>query len=336
MNLVVLPAPGSGLGSMAATGQLERLFVHLGYYANACSLTYITWGDYDAEARLWHPFAQQTGARLVHATERRPWLRRADLLRCMNLRAALPALRTRRPVVVSLGADYAAMARIHGRPAWTWRLLQAVVIRRARRVLVPNRQMATALMGRYPGRPITHHPNWTDCERFQPGEPIAPTQRYRTVLFVGRLVKEKNLEALAVAVASLPDLRLVCVGAGPLHDRLITLRAECVGPQPWTSLPNWYRGSDVFALPSLTEGHPKALTEAMACGVPCLVSPAVTEGGDAVYRTDDLVGGLTALLRDDVAGDYRHRARRYALAHYDVTRLMPTEIAWLHAAARSA
>ena len=332
MRLVVFPAPGSGLASMASTGQLERLFVHLSHYANAFDLAYVTWGDPDEEARLWKPFADQMGAQLVHASRRRAALRRADVVRCMNLSAARTALPSLRPFVVSLGADYAAIAKIHGRPAWKWRLLQAVAIRRARRVLVPNRQMATDLMCRYPGRPIVHQPNWVDCERFAPTGVYGLGQT-RLVLFVGRLVKEKNLEALAQAVAVLPNARLLCVGDGPMRDRLTKLGAECVGPQPWTSLPHWYHSADVFALPSLSEGHPKALAEAMACGLACVVSSAVTEGGDAVYRTDDLVAGLKELFREDVAGDYGRRARAYAVANWDVKILMARELDWLREAA---
>ena len=39
MRLGILPAVNSGLGSLAKTGQLERLYVHLGHYAEAFSLT---------------------------------------------------------------------------------------------------------------------------------------------------------------------------------------------------------------------------------------------------------------------------------------------------------
>src|SRR3990167_3178107 len=64
LNVAVIPAPGSGLASMRATGQLERLYTHLAHYANRFHLTYVTWGNYHDEARLWQPFAEQTGARL--------------------------------------------------------------------------------------------------------------------------------------------------------------------------------------------------------------------------------------------------------------------------------
>jgi len=332
LKVAVIPAPGSGLASMARTGQLERFYAHLAYYAARFHLTYVTWGDYPEEARLWRPFAEQAGARLVHASQRE-W-RHADVFRCMNLAATKAVLRIGRPFVCSIGADYAAIARIHGRRAWKWKLLQAVALRWAARVLVPNRQMATDLMVRYPGRPIVHHPNWVDVERFCP-ESGLPRGGDRRVLYVGRLVKEKNLEALAAAVAAIPKARLVLVGEGPLRARLTALGAECVGPQPWTSLPHWYRGADVFCLPSLTEGHPKALAEAMACGLACIVSWAVSDGGDAVWRTSDFEGGIRDLLQWPwVAQDFGQRARRYAVEHWDARQLIPKELDWVEEAGR--
>lgn len=332
MRLGVIPAPNSGLASMNATGQLARLFRHLGYYAEHFDLTYVTWGDPEAERRLWQPFEDKTGARLVTA-HRYAALRDCDVLRCLNLHATMAAMPTRRPYVMSYGADYPALAAIHGRPAWKWKALRAVAVRRARTVLVPNERMALALMDRYPYAGIVHHPNWVDCEMFAPRD-LRHGGRGFHVLSVGRLVKEKNLEALALAVRRLdPPAGLICLGEGPLKARLRALGAICYGAEAWERLPAWYHCTDVFALPSLSEGHPKALTEAMASGMPCLVSQAVTEGGFAVLRTDDLVAGLRRLLEPKLADEYAAAARAWALARWDVKMLMPKEIGYLRAAA---
>ena len=112
------------------------------------------------------------------------------------------------------------------------------------------------------------------------------------------------------------------------------LGARCVGPQPWEDLPGWYRGPYIFALTSLSEGHPKALTEAMASGLPCVVSEAVTEGGNAVIRVapENLAEGIKLALANR---EYGIAARAHAIQHWDVRNLMPREIRYLKEAARS-
>ena len=332
MKLGVIPAPNSGLWSMPRTGQVERLFRHLAYYAEHFDLRYVTWGEPEEEWRLWKPFHDKTGAQLVHASARFRALRECDVLRCMNLHATMAAMPTFRPFVVSLGADYQAIAKIHGRPAWKWKALQAVAIRRARRVLVPNERMALDLMERCPYASIVHHSNWIDTEMFKPGGVKFPT-RNQTVLYVGRLVKEKNLAVLARACSSL-NVFLVCVGEGPMREELECAGAHCTGTVDWPLLPGWYQGCSVFAIPSLSEGHPKALTEAMASGLPCVVSDAVTEGGDAVIRVapENLAEGIKLALAN---GEwYGKAARAHAVQHWAVKRLMPREIGYLKAAAR--
>jgi glycosyltransferase involved in cell wall biosynthesis len=133
--------------------------------------------------------------------------------------------------------------------------------------------------------------------------PLAPdalrSQRDANVIgWVGRLVPIKNvpvlLEALALLATRNASARLLLVGDGPeraalaaLADRLgIAGRVELAGfvDDPAQALARM----DVFALPSLHEGLPVALLEAMAAGVPCVAAavggiPEV-EGGAAAIR----------------------------------------------------
>lgn len=115
---------------------------------------------------------------------------------------------------------------------------------------------------------------------FQPNDFVVGT--------VGRLAPAKDPETLCRAVALLddiPEIRLLFVGSGPLHNRLEQLAAELhitdrvifAGAQQ--DVTPFLHAMNMFVLPSRTEGFGLSLIEAMACGRPCIAanSPAITE-----------------------------------------------------------
>lgn len=204
-----------------------------------------------------------------------------DVLRCTSLLGAIPAIVAKAmygiPFVFSHGADYIRIAQIHGRSrlhVQKWRALRAVAMRMASAVIVQNSEMAVRLAGEYPTAKVRFIPNWVDTDLFSP-RPYQKTGNQ--VLYVGRLVEEKNLKTLAWACRA-AGAELVCAGEGPLIDEIRSLRGTMLRAVPWGDLPSLHRGSDVFAMPSYTEGHCKSLMEAMSSGLPCIVSKAVTEG----------------------------------------------------------
>jgi glycosyltransferase involved in cell wall biosynthesis len=95
--------------------------------------------------------------------------------------------------------------------------------------------------------------------------------RPRRVCSIGRLHEEKNYELLLRALAG-TDIELLLVGSGPREQALRNLAAGLrvhvvfMGNRPSRELPDIIRSAAVFVLPSRTEGHPKALLEAMATG----------------------------------------------------------------------
>lgn len=109
--------------------------------------------------------------------------------------------------------------------------------------------------------------------RAEPGEAL--------VAYVGRLSEEKNprllLDALAILMRRRPARAIFC-GEGRLHGA-IRARASALGiadriilpgfvPDVWSRL----KASDVMVALSVFEGHPNAVLEGMACGVPLVVS----------------------------------------------------------------
>jgi SAM-dependent methyltransferase len=168
------------------------------------------------------------------------------------------------------------------------------------------------------------------------------------VLYVGRLGQEKNVARLIEALALLrePSLKLRLVGDGRLRGDLerrareAGVTAEFLGVVPHGRLPQQFRAADCFVLPSLTEGNPKALIEAMACGLPCAASarggiPSIVEDGVTGLLFDpedvaDIAGAVERLLVDRaLARELGERARAKALRLYDVHALLKAEISFV-------
>ena len=347
IHVGIFPAVGSGLGSMAATGQLERLYVHLSAYTDCGALTYHTYGGYAEERQPWERFYRQTGANLVAAPAGGlrgallwPWrdarrFKTLDVCRVMSLRGAPPALMAywlwRVPFVVSLGNDYPGINRLHGRSTWKIRWLERCVTRWAAAIFVNNKARAER-MRRTNGR-VHHVPSWVDLERFHPDAPraLARNRQRRRLLYVGRFVVEKNLVPVAQA-AHAAGVEFVCLGAGPEEDALRAAGAACLGVIPWEELPGWYTSSDAFILPSFLEGHPKALLEALACDVPCLISNTLDGCRD--------LPGFRFNPRKIVSFPWMFRMhgplRRDAVSQFARDLVLPREVALVEQTCRSA
>ena len=117
----------------------------------------------------------------------------------------------------------------------------------------------------------------------------------RLVLSVGRLSKEKNLEALVEPMRRLPRTRLAIVGDGPhragLERAFAGTPTVLPGPLHGEELAAAYASADVFAFPSTTETLGLVALEALASGVPVVGARA----GGIPFAVDD---GRTGLLAD--------------------------------------
>ena len=120
-------------------------------------------------------------------------------------------------------------------------------------------------------------------------------------LYVGRISKEKNLEAFLSA--DLPGVKAV-VGGGPLRAALERRYPQAVftGPRSGEELARHYASADAFVFPSRTDTFGLVMLEAMASGVPVAAYPVTGP-------CDVIAPGVSGVLDEDLA-----RAARAALA----------------------
>lgn len=128
------------------------------------------------------------------------------------------------------------------------------------------------LLGTPPRDSCTLLFNGVDGAIFHPAESPAPDASRparRKVLFVGRYVEKKGLAVIRALAASRPDLDFVMVGGGPIRpSRWGLANLEDFGPLGPEPLAELYRSVDLLLLPSVGEGYPLVIQEAMACGLP--------------------------------------------------------------------
>jgi glycosyltransferase involved in cell wall biosynthesis len=152
--------------------------------------------------------------------------------------------------------------------------------------------------------PVRVIPNGVDSSVFQPAPRVERGQSdKRNVLFVGRLQAQKNLGRVLKSFAEIRSLghpaRLHIVGDGPLRADMQALAARLCdandlvwhGWLPKEKLAALYQFADIFVNPSLYEGMPNTVLEAMSSGLPVIASN--TGGNDALVQD-----GVTGLLFD--------------------------------------
>lgn len=141
-----------------------------------------------------------------------------------------------------------------------------------------------------------------------------PQTRGRTVaLFLGRIHEKKGFDVLLPALARVSDPLLLLLVAGPdeggyrqavekLADATgVAARIHFVGPVEGEAKRMLLGGADFFVLPSHQEGDSVAIKEALASGLPVLISrrchfPEVSSS-NAGLVVDDTVDGVAAALR---------------------------------------
>ena len=128
---------------------------------------------------------------------------------------------------------------------------------------------------------ISVNPYGVDLDLFSPS--LTANSARAQILFVGQVGLRKGVLELLHAFSGLNANAGLCL-IGPIEAGLTKPAQKDVdfrGPVPMAALPHFYRGADVFCLPSWEEGFPLVLLQAMASGLPVVATDA-TGAGDIV------------------------------------------------------
>lgn len=144
-------------------------------------------------------------------------------------------------------------------------------------------------------------PNGVDVQKFRPDATQRPSDE--TILTIGatRITARKGihflLKGVAPLIAQYPQLRVEILGEGSEKEELerqvvalgLTEHVRFLGYVSPEETPRYYQRASIFVLPSLNEGMSNALLEALASGLPLLVTDTggskelVTEGENGLY-----------------------------------------------------
>ena len=201
--------------------------------------------------------------------------------------AVMLARRARKPVLLSQHVGF-----IQYRTPWlnwaeslAYASIGRAVLRRVSWVVLATPGAAdhvSALLGRSP-RHTSAIPNGIDTSHFRPAsaadrrlarERLGLPLHSPVVLFVGRLVEKKGISLVAAVSRQLANVHFLIVGDGPLRhvvgQRLANVTwLPAIIPE---RMPECYFAADCLLLPSHGEGLPLVVQEAMACGLPAVIS----------------------------------------------------------------
>lgn len=193
-----------------------------------------------------------------------------------------------------------------------YRLFLPILAKRVRKVFVPSEYIKRKMKTCFGIENVVITPAGVDTGVFHPGTPRPDYDLPDCyILFVGSLEPRKNLPLLLDAWNEIQDdftdTWLIIAGTTGSVFRTMTLpnrmeRVRFLGYVPDTTLPGLYAGADLFVLPSLDEGFGLPALEAMACGIPVIVSDGgalsevVGEAG-LIFKLSESGGLPQAMIR---------------------------------------
>lgn len=227
-------------------------------------------------------------------------------------------------IVVLGGADVVTRPAIgYGLANTPWkRWLLIRTLRNATRLLPvdPTLRDAALALTPIPTGAITVMPTGYDEASWLPGQKESDLVVTVAGCETEDRMRVKGIDTLLAVAKGMPDVRFVVIGIDPAIGHLLAplrpLNVRVFGPIAREELLPWYQRASVYCQPSLSEGLPNAVCEAMLCG--CI--PVGTDVGGMPYAIGDAgiivqAGNdeeLTAAIRVGLRSSTDRRARARA------------------------
>ena len=190
-------------------------------------------------------------------------------------------------------------------------------------------------------------PNYVETDRFKPLEGIL--KRYDLCLIANRS-RAKNIHELMEAIFLLRvrhgwEVKLLMIGSCIEDEEVnnyIELKGLCVeklGNVGHSDLPKYLNESRAYICPSLYEGNPKGLLEAMSCGLACIgsdvigINSVIEDGKNGLLcgtGSDSIAWGIKKVLENrSLMEELSREARFYVLNHVSLDCIYEKELALL-------
>ncbi|KKQ08291.1 MAG: Glycosyl transferase, group 1 [Candidatus Daviesbacteria bacterium GW2011_GWB1_36_5] len=288
---------------------------------------------------------------IIHSKE----FKDCDVLRGFQTTGGIPCVVAKllfgTPFVVNYGYDYESIAKIEGSliKSFFYKIVNLIVLKTANTVIVTNPAFIKKIK-EIGAKSVVLIPNSVDTALFIPKKKIT-TSKIKEIVFIGRLEPQKNIVKLLKALVKIKyPYRLKIIGRGSQKKYLqkyaqnYKLNVTFTDSVAHDKLPAVLQSADLYVLPSLLEGHPKSLLEAMSTGVPCLGTDV--EGINDLLQNEktgilvgtesaDIKSGIEKILSDPkLASKIGSNAREFTKAHFNASILLSKEIKLLKSQAK--
>ncbi|GLV23529.1 hypothetical protein TomMM35A_33670 [Sphingobium sp. TomMM35A] len=226
-----------------------------------------------------------------------------DALYCTSIAAMAIARMRRKPVILIQHVAQIAFASalMRGVMALANRMVTRPMLRMADQTIFISETVRSFFASLPMRQPALLQFNGVNTCLFRPGlgdyDHFAMVdEKVPLIAFVGRFVEKKGLEIIRALARLRPSVHFVLVGAGPIDPRQWNLpNVHVCDPLPPADIAALFRQADYLLLPSVGEGYPLVIQEAMATGLPVICGE---ESARADPGASQWLRGIEIDLRD--------------------------------------